>query len=327
MRISQITKKYNLSTQQIAAFLKDLEHPTQSIHPNAKVDDDVWLLLKKHFDLQEETTDYAEVGSENEAIVDLPSEQMENHDQKIEVAKNEDVLIPENRKKVEESRIETMEEAETMEDKVSEEDTSKDESQSLDETECAANLDDQLDTKETEESQVILSDQLLEMIENENIPNEEVDKIKLIKAPKKKLSGLKVLDKIELPEDPKNKKQEEPNPPRFTPEERAERARKREEFKEKNRLEAKKKQEINEARKAKRIKEKEAKHLKKIKEQHYKEKLRKAESSSFPQKRKKVVKPSTPAISATYDQAKSHVKKKEAQPKTLLGKFWKWLNT
>lgn len=151
------------------------------------------------------------------------------------------------------------------------------------------------------------------------------EEMEVIKAPKIELPGLKVVGKIELPE-PKAKTEveekdleEESNDqdptriryaththrnsrPRLTPEQREER-----------RLRSKKAKEKRLWREAEQREEEEKRRLKAMKERHYQKKLAKAQANQkAPVRSQSINKQSQP---------------KAPQPKTLLGRFWKWLNT
>ena len=89
-----------------------------------------------------------------------------------------------------------------------------------------------------------------------------------------------------------------------------------EEEKEQRRLKAKQKKEAYEAREEKRRKEKEASELKARKAAHYQQKLSKGQTTQKKQ--------------AKNQPKQSTSQKKEDTrpvPKTVLGKFWRWLNT
>ncbi len=317
MRISQFARKYDLSVQEVSNFLKTLAEPPKSVHPNAKLDEATLAEVLSHFDLEPEETEVADNPEETEAGSELPTKSSSS-DQELPNEDSEPNPEDEGSSSVEEIKLPVtpQEEIAAIEGEI--------EVTTVIESEEAANdigkekVAD--DSNEPKEEEIILSDQLIEMIDSEE-PSPDLEKVKLIKAPKKKLSGLKVLDKIEIPEDPKKvaKEQDElkKSTPRFTPEEKAERARIREEQKEKRRLEAKRKQEAYEARKAKREKEKETKRLKSIKEAHYKQKLEQPKPQKIKQKSPKK---GQSALSTAAEESRP-------QPKTLLGKFWRWLNT
>ena len=177
--------------------------------------------------------------------------------------------------------------------------------------------DDEIDKPvERSEEEVIATDKLLEILESEE-ESPDLSKITLIKAPKKELEGLKVVGKIELPE-PKIKKTEETETSKKE-DIRGKRNRKQrpqlsEEEKEKNRLKAKRKKEQYEARQEKRRKAKEKQRRKALNKARYQEKLQKHKDTQPKPKAKS-------EESSTTDAAT------QAPPKTIFGKFWRWMNT
>lgn len=159
--------------------------------------------------------------------------------------------------------------------------------------------------------------------------NTELDEdgVEVIKAPKVELPGLRVIGKIELPgpkvpepdeedeEESERADKEEEIPkvrmvhhskrnsrPRMTPEQLEQKRIRNKKAKEKR---------IKEAEERK--KEQEVQRLKALKEAHYKKKLAKAPSKKG--KKKVAAKPVTKRAP------------ERPKPKTLLGKFWRWLNT
>jgi len=61
MRISKLARNYDLSIQELTAFLEKLEIPNQSLHPNAKLDKETIEKVALHFgfSVEEEITDIA----------------------------------------------------------------------------------------------------------------------------------------------------------------------------------------------------------------------------------------------------------------------------
>ena len=171
----------------------------------------------------------------------------------------------------------------------------------------------------TKEEVVIETDKLLELLESEETP-EEISKITLIKAPKRELDGLKVVGKIDLPE-PKVRSREKNKESKESQEGTSSRSGKKsnqltEEEKEKRRLRAKSKKEAYEARQEKRRKAKEKQRRKELNRLRYQQKLQR----------------SKPIATKTKDQVQEMPELNEVPistppPKTLLGKFWRWLNT
>jgi len=166
-----------------------------------------------------------------------------------------------------------------------------------------------------DEEVVIETDQLLELLESDETPI-DLAKITRIKAPKKQLDGLKVVGKIELPE-PKTKTEEkaEWQEKEIKPERNGRRRLVSEEELEKRRLRAKEKKEEYEARQEKRKQEKEKKRIKAIKEAHYLKKMQRTK----PIQQKNKIKAKNRQTSPTEEQ--------RPKPKTLFGKFLRWLNT
>lgn len=165
-----------------------------------------------------------------------------------------------------------------------------------------------------------------EAIASETPDSEE--EIEVIKAPKIELPGLKVVGKIDLPEPKAPKEDEEPEEPiekeekeesipkvrlvhhskrnsrpRLTPEQLEEKRLRNKRAKEKRIREAEE-----------RAKAREIQRLKDIKAEHYKKKLSKASAKQTTNKKKATSKP-------------KQVTQQKPQPKSLLGKFWRWLNT
>ncbi len=168
------------------------------------------------------------------------------------------------------------------------------------------------------EDEIIETDRLLELLESEEEPV-DLDKIKLIKAPKRELDGLKVVGKIDLPE-PKVKTVEESEqlekdtaPIRN---QRHHRSQLSDEEREKRRLKAKRKKEEYDARQKKRNKEREERQRKAKKKTHYEQKIQLAKSSQSKLKSPKQKQLVPPEI---IDE--------RPQPKTLMGRMWRWLNS
>jgi hypothetical protein len=163
--------------------------------------------------------------------------------------------------------------------------------------------------EEVVEEVAIESDKLLELLESEETAI-DLSKITLIKAPKKELSGLKVVGKIELPE-PKNKtvKKSELRTGH-------QRRQLSEEELEKRRLKAKKRKEEYQVRQEKRRKEKEKKQRKALNEARYQQKLQRTKYNQLKHKDK-----------TQGPQSSLEVKEPTPEPKTLLGRFWRWMNT
>ncbi len=170
---------------------------------------------------------------------------------------------------------------------------------------------------ENKDEKTIETDRLLELLETDEASN-ELSKITLIKAPKKKLSGLKVVGRIELAE-PKSKSavksEKEDKETKPVGDNRHERQRLTDEEKEKRRLKAKEKKEQYEARQEKRRIEVEKNKRKAQNKARYEEKMQKVKAG---QPKKEIQKED--ALLEVNDQHQP------AKPKSILGKFWRWIN-
>ncbi|GJM27822.1 MAG: hypothetical protein DHS20C17_04570 [Cyclobacteriaceae bacterium] len=176
---------------------------------------------------------------------------------------------------------------------------------------------DQADVSKKKDEVVIETDKLLELLESDESPA-DLDKITLIKAPKKELAGLKVVGKIELAE-PKRKSAEKTAQKKEADTGRNRGGRQHEplsaEEREKRRLEAKKRKEDYEAREERRRKAREKKQKKALNKARYQQKLQRANVN--PQKHKEL----------TTSQPALNTEPQPAPPKTLLGRFWQWMTT
>ncbi|WP_258104560.1 translation initiation factor IF-2 N-terminal domain-containing protein [Marinoscillum sp. MHG1-6] len=157
-----------------------------------------------------------------------------------------------------------------------------------------------------------------EILESEE-EGSELD-VHLIKAPKVELDGLKVVGKIDLPEPkPKSETQgaeQEDRPGREQRQRGNRKPRLSEEEREKRRLKNKEWKKKREAWQAKKQKEAEEARIKAEKEAHYRTKI--AQKATSPSKGKKATKKKKKTGEAVPERP---------QPKTALGKFWRWLNT
>lgn len=294
MRLGQLAKKHDVPVKEIIAFLE--EQTGEKFHPNAKLYDTLEAKVFEQFNLQPQA---APEPIHDTSTTESNSAAVESVDSEIE-----EQVFP----ATPEEEIALLEGDLILPDKEGQENQQKKE----------VNIE-QVESGEPSADEIIQSDQLLELLESEE-SIKELDKIKLIKAPKKELSGLKVLGKVDLPE-PK-KKEEKPsdivtekdlreyrNPRKkrqpLSPDE-----------KEKRRLKAKRKKEAYEARLEKQRKEREEQERKARKEQHYKKKLEQAKAIQVKHKMRQETSAS-PSIS----------EKTHPEPKTMLGKFWRWMNT
>ena len=170
---------------------------------------------------------------------------------------------------------------------------------------------------EKNDEKSIESDRLLELLEADEAS--DLSKITHIKAPKKELSGLKVVGRIELAE-PKSKsvdksenQEMEPKPVGYN---RHEGQRLREEEKENRRLKAKDRKEEYEARQEKGRIEGEKKKRKAQNKARYEEKMQKVKAGLAKQKIQK-----EEVVPEVNDQPQA------PKSKTILGKFWQWFNS
>lgn len=299
MRLGQFARKYDLSPQEIISFLDDAVIDNAFHHANARLDDPTKLLLAQHFNLSlEEAHDVSDAEVIEIPVDDPDDERLLDEVSNEELSENTIVVAP----------IIDTEENQTNE---------KEEQQQ----EAISHSDDSSASVSENKGSTIETDKLLALLEDENAQI-DLSSITHIKAPKRELGGLKVVGKIDLP-DPRVKKESEKN----EQEEAQGNLRKSngkfpktplsEEERERRRLQEKRKREKHEQRLEEQRKEKERKALKALKEAHYREKLERKKSKQ-PQHLKQ------------FDQKGSdsqHKEQQQTQPKTLLGKFWRWLNT
>ena len=231
MRLGQLARKYDVKVQEIISFLEENASTAETIHPNSKLDDEASALVAEHFDLLldtgeevigeveeeiskeapkeliEEVTEVAEVVSEEPEVIDKEElEQEALAPEPIEPPKEpatplDDIAMAEG----EFSILHAQDEVEAKNEAVAEE-LEVEESVAI-----AEKKKQELPKTEKEapkEDEVIDTERLIELLDSEEeVP--ELEKIKLIKASKKELSGLKVLGKIEVPETQKKEKEEE----------------------------------------------------------------------------------------------------------------------
>ncbi|MEO9484726.1 MAG: hypothetical protein ABJG47_14805 [Ekhidna sp.] len=327
MRLGQLARKYDISVQEIISYLE--EETGEQFHPNAKLYDALESKVYDHFDLQPlseaepESDEQVEVENvEPEVAMDLPepltedaAEGVVDDEKVVDIPKVIDVepplpATPEEEIAMVEGELAKPEDLHVL--KTPEKKEAIPETPEVTIEEKVAHAEDE----------IIQTDKLLEMLESEDAPA-ELDKIKLIKAPKRELSGLKVLGKVDLPEPKKKEEKEEKESDIVTEKDlreyrnpRRKRQPLSEEEKEKRRLQAKRKKEEYEARQEKRRKEREEQAHKSRREQHYKQKLEQMKSAGVKGKAKH---PDPPAPETPHDS--------RPEPKTMLGKFWRWMNT
>lgn len=340
MRIGQLARKHDISVQEILTYLEEELALDADLHPNYKLDEATEEKIFAYFDIaieepaQEEPTEEEAVQEEEATSADEVIEE-EPNDEPQALENSEDDKINEPQQDVDTT------EAPTIKVPIAEL-TPEEEIAALDgdlaTEEERSQVEAKKETKEVvadekpaapKEDEVIQTDKLLELLEAEDAPA-DLDKIKLIKAPKKELAGLKVVGKVELPEPKKKEEKEEKEPEekeflterdlrdyRYPNRKKKRREPLTDEEKEARRLKAKAKKEAYLAREEKRRKEKEAQQLKERKAAHYKQKLTKAETTQKKKAKAKVAPQTTPA---------KQKKETPARPKTIFGKFWRWLN-
>ncbi|MEP3682052.1 MAG: hypothetical protein ABJM98_04775, partial [Ekhidna sp.] len=266
MRLGQLARKYDIRVQDIISYLEN--DATEEIHSNTKLNDqdeaDVLdffgieavkeLVIQEELEvIQEEPEDVREEPITETKEAKSPTEEeseWDAEDSEYVVQKEKTLTIPET----------PLDDIASVEGEIEpvyiQEKPAKEESGVIIEELKSEDLT-------PKEDEVIQTDKLLEMLESEEIPA-ELAKIKLIKAPKKELSGLKVLGKVDLPEPKKKSELEEEQEKKSNRERKYQRPQLSEEEKEKRRLKAKRKQEAYEAREEKRRTEQEAQKLKEL---------------------------------------------------------------
>ncbi|MEQ9467903.1 MAG: hypothetical protein RLN88_10865 [Ekhidna sp.] len=280
MRLGQFARKYNIPVQEIIDYLH--EEVGENFHPNVKLYDAIESKVLNHFEI-------------------LPSDPIKEEAANEEIKeKPEELPTPELRAETPEDDIASVEgELSSPKDNLEAED-------------LVVPQQEALNPRHSDE-EIIETDKLLEMLESDE-GSSELEKIKLIRASKRELSGLKVLGKVELPEP---KKKTEPEDKQKLQSHKNLRSQLSEEEKERRRLKAKRKKEAFEARREKLRKEQEAQRLKELKAQHYKQKLQNTETIN---KKREI-------HNAPEEQNQQTSNGHTPEPKTWLGKWWRWMNT
>jgi hypothetical protein len=328
MRLGQFARKYNIRVQDLISYLEN--DAKEEIHSNTKLSDKVESDILDFFGIEAEVIqkelpvieEEPEIASESKKKESQESEAMpepvaeevsewDAEDSEYVVKIDKATTLPET----------PMDDIASVEGEIAEatEHTPKEE------PEVANDKEVKQEKEAIKEDEVIQTDKLLEMLESEDTPA-NLDKIKLIKASKKELSGLKVLGKVDLPE-PKKKPQpdeQQEKEQRNNGNGRSKRPTLSDEEREKRRLKAKRKKEEFEARQEKRRKEQAEKERKRRKEAHYKRKIEQAKTETI---KPKVQQQPEPAASPVASEAPQKRTKDKPQPKTLLGKWWRWMNT
>ena len=293
MRLGQLARKYDIPVQDILTYLE--KETNEKFHANAKLFDAIEEKLFQHFDLYPDNPIVLEEETEEEKVSE-------------KVIIDHEISLDKSTKNDPESAADDIASVDgELELKPVEENGSEEGKTTKSEPTKPSHADDE----------IIQTDRLLELLESEDM-HADLEKIKLIKAPKKELSGLKVLGKVDLPE-PKKKidSDSDVKENRDSKNHRNKRPQLSEEERERRRLKAKRKKEAFEARQEERRKEKEAQQLKELKATHYKQKLQK------PTVRSKQTKSKGQPI----DQPTANKQEPTPAPKTWIGKWWKWMNT
>ncbi|RED94895.1 translation initiation factor IF-2 N-terminal domain-containing protein [Marinoscillum furvescens] len=310
MRLGQLARKLDVSTTDIIAFLKT-KGIEKNDHPNVKLDDEIEQEVIAHF------------GEEQEEP--LPDASPTSEDPTDEAPTPKEVAAtPPNAEDDLTSAVESEEATETPTPTA----TLSEEATATNPNIEIANDDrgEPAIAEETEPAQ----DETIAGVQDEQDDEAErnYESVDVIKAPKVELPGLKVVGKIDLPEPkpkeetpkeeeaPKEEKEETPKVRYAYHDRRNSRKKLTPEEREARRLKNKKAKEKRLAREAEKRKERELKRIKAKKAEHYKKKLE-----------QKAVSPKIKTQKATAPKKRKKQEPKQPQPKTLLGKFWRWLNT
>jgi len=279
MRIGQLARKYNIKQDEIILFLNEVQAELSPFHHNSKLSNDAEELVTGHFGLS--ATKAVEEEAIEEQTQDIPAE----------------------------ADTPALNESEIDYNKKTEADLQRELDPTLPHIKTVVIKNNDAKSIET--------DRLLELLEADEA-HHELSKITHIKAPKKELSGLKVVGKIAL-EEPKVKavdKSENPNTaPAPVRHKRNAGQRLSEEEKTQRRLKEKEKKEQYEARQEKRRIAEEKKKRKALNKARYQEKMQKVKDAQAKQKMlKKEVAPEVDPQAQTF------------KPMTIFDKFWKLFN-
>jgi len=296
MRLGQIARKYNISQDKIIAFLNETAPGMGPFHNNSKLSDQAEDQIVSHFNIlpegfsEESSPSTEEPATEEQEVVEESSfidQSITNEEHEV---KKPEPGLSQSEKEVQEKLDPTL--PPVKEPRI-----------------------------DPQDENAISTDKLLELLESED-ENIDLSDIKIIKAPKKELKGLKVVGKIELEEPkpkPKTEVEDKTKEPEAKPTGRRDSRKSKnrqplsEEEREKRRLAAKAKKEAYEARKKKRQEEKEIRRLKEKKRAHYEQRLNHSKTAQKPKPRKKTPEPV------------AEVQQPVEKPKTLWGKFRLWL--
>lgn len=297
MRLGQLARKYDVPIQEMISYLQEEDPTLSGLHPNISLSSEEENLLAKEFD-----PNYGVVPEKAAAVVSEP--EMDDKPQTKEAEFQEQIEeVVQGEAQIEEEESSPKETAEAAPDV---------------EIEMSTAPAVEEPTAQEKQEKTIETDKLMELLESEE-GSPELDQITLIKAPKRELGGLKVVGKIELPE-PRVKPTEKSDSKEDKPgSKRNDRKKQREQSEEERRqriLRAKKKREEAEARKEEKRKEKELREEKERKAAHYRKKVKLKKSD--PNKVRRVLPPQKVLVDIVDEQPES---------RSMLARFWKWLNT
>ena len=171
MRLGQLARKYDISSQEIISFINKIDPTHPALHNNSKLEEQLEAVVIKHFD------EFLGLTSEPLEVVEQNIIEEEHGEKNPDL--NDPVLSDDQEDEVEELTQ-------------SDPDPIQEPAETLEAPEAKG---ESIDT-----------DRLLELLDSED-GDVDLSNITLIKAPKKELSGLKVVGKIELKE-PKVKSKE-----------------------------------------------------------------------------------------------------------------------
>ncbi len=355
MRLGQLARKLDISTSDIVSLLK--EHNIEiNNHPNVKIEGEREAIVIEEYGFPElehptETVfaDKPKVEEKQIVIQDQPTPDNLDLQSNAPVTQNEkeDVIIQQKANPIdhaedvvaieqEQSLVENEKEDTAIEQKANPIDNDEEvavteqkdhpidneaelieKEEELLEKEVASPVPEQKLLIEAKiDTDLTIEEEKSAIIDPSNEPSEEegteVDDV--IRAPKIELVGLKVVGKIELPE-PKIK-EEKPVEPRTKRSATNGRRESNDEEKEARRIRNREARERRALKAEEKEREERVERDRKSKEVFYRQKLAdeaKAKKNRKPKKKKEVI--------------VAQKVKEEPQPKTLLGKFWKWLNT
>lgn len=288
MRLGQLARKYDVSSQQIIDYLQETAPELTGLHPNTKLEAKTEELLAERF--YTESPDEADSQTHDEIVSEPETTPVEIPDEAISLVNEESAEEKEVVLHGDEAQEDVIELPEPSEPKI---------------------------------EKSIETDRLLEILESEEIP-EDLEEITLIKAPKKELDGLKVVGKIELKDPEPKSKDEEPDDistddsdgkKKRTAKKGKSNGRLSAEEIEQRRKRAKKKKEDFLKRQERRRKHKEEEERKARRKAYYEQKIQQAKSKQIAKKKSKPVQAET----------LKKEKPKKPEPKTLFGKVIRWL--